>query len=49
MAGLAMFLFLGLFFFGADTLGWTDSHGRVQMALASSFVFGIIFGLKNRG
>ncbi len=49
MAGLAMFLFLALFFFGGDALGWSDVHGRVQMALVSAFIFGIICGTKVRG
>ena len=46
MAGLAMIMFVALFAFGSDYFGWSDTGGRVQLALASSFVFGIICGFK---
>ncbi len=46
MAGLAMMMFIALFAFGGDYFGWIDPQGRVQLALASSFIFGIICGFR---
>lgn len=46
MAGLAMLMFVALFAFGGDYFGWTDTGGKVQLALVSAFVFGIICGFK---
>ncbi len=49
MAALAMIMFITLFAFGGDYFGWTDPAGRVQLALASSFIFGIICGFRVKG
>jgi len=49
MAGLAMILFISLFAFGSQYFGWTDPEGKVQLALASAFIFGIICGFKVKG
>ena len=49
MAGLAMILFISLFAFGGQYFGWSDPQGWVQLALASSFIFGIICGVKVKG
>ena len=49
MAGLAMILFITLFAFGGQYLGWSDPEGWIQMSLASSFIFGIICGIKVKG
>ncbi|MBX9796212.1 hypothetical protein [Sphingomonas sp.] len=49
MAALAMMLFVSLFAFGAEYLGWSDPAGRVQLALVSSFIFGIVCGFKVKG
>jgi hypothetical protein len=49
MAGLAMVLFITLFAFGGQYLGWTDPEGWVQISLASSFIFGIICGFRIKG
>lgn len=46
MTGLALAMFLTLFAFGHDVLGWSDPGGNVQMALFMSFLFGIICGYK---
>lgn len=46
MAFVAVAMFVALFAFGGDTWGWTDPQGRVQLALFSAFVFGIIAGYK---
>jgi hypothetical protein len=46
MAGLAMMMFIALFAFGHQFLGWEDPGGRVQLALFSAFLFGIICGYR---
>jgi hypothetical protein len=46
MAVVAMGMFIALFAFGADYFGWIDPRGYVQLALFSSFIFGIICGFK---
>jgi hypothetical protein len=48
MAYLAMVLFVALFAFGRTYFGWTDPGGQVQLALVSSFVFGMICGFRAR-
>ena len=48
MATLAMTMFVALFTFGAQHFGWSDPGGRVQLALFSSFIFGIICGYRVR-
>jgi hypothetical protein len=49
MGGLALVLFLGLYAFGQDIMGWSTAGGNVQIGLFLSFIFGIICGLKVRG
>ncbi len=49
MGGLALVLFLGLYAFGQDVMGWSTAGGNVQLGLFLSFIFGIICGLKVRG
>lgn len=49
MAGLALAMFIGLFAFGHDMLGWSDPEGQVQLALFMAFIFGIISGYRARG
>jgi len=49
MAGLALAMFIGLFGFGHELLGWSDPGGRIQLALFMSFIFGIISGYRTRG
>jgi hypothetical protein len=46
MAALAMVLFITLFAFGGQYFGWDDPHGRIQLALFSCFLFGIICGFR---
>ena len=46
VAGLAIAMFIALFSFGANYFGWDDPNGRVQLALATSFILGIIGGYK---
>lgn len=46
MAGLAMVMFIALFAFGNQFMGWEDPGGRIQLALVSAFLFGIICGYR---
>lgn len=48
MAGLAIALFVALFGFGHEIVGWSDPQGRVQLALFMAFLFGIISGYRTR-
>jgi hypothetical protein len=48
MVGLALMMFLGLFAFGAQLLGWSDPNGQVQLGIFMSFIFGTICGYKTR-
>jgi hypothetical protein len=49
MLGLALACFIGLFAFGHDLLGWTDTTGQVQLGLFMSFLFGIVCGYRTKG
>jgi len=49
MAALAMLMFVTLATFGAQLFGWEDAGGRIQLALFSAFIFGIICGFKVKG
>lgn len=46
MTFLALSMFITLFAFGGQYLGWSDAHGQVQLALFMAFVFGIICGYR---
>ena len=48
MLGLALSMFIGLFAFGHDLLGWADPQGQVQLGLFMSFLFGIVCGYRSR-
>jgi hypothetical protein len=48
MMGLALGMFIGLFGFGAQMLGWSDPEGNVRLALFMAFLFGIICGYRTR-
>lgn len=49
MMGLALCMFIGLFAFGHDLLGWSDPAGQVQMGLFMAFLFGIVCGYRTKG
>lgn len=49
MTGLALMMFVGLFAFGGQLLGWTDYDGRIQLGLFMAFLFGIICGYRTKG
>jgi hypothetical protein len=48
MVGLALAMFLGLFAFGAQLMGWSDPNGQVQLGIFMAFLFGIVCGYKVR-
>ena len=47
--GIAIAMFIALFGWGATYFGWSDPEGKVQLALATSFILGIIGGYKVKG
>ncbi len=49
MVPLAATMFVGLFGFGAAYFGWSDPEGKVQLALFTTFVLGIVCGYKTKG
>src|SRR5215212_1057878 len=46
VVGIAIAMFIALFGWGAGYFGWDDPHGKIQLALATSFILGIIGGYK---
>ena len=49
MVWLAVAMFVALFGWGAPYFGWHDPNGKVQLALFTSFILGVICGYKNKG
>ena len=49
IVALAAMMFVWLFGWGADYFHWVDVGGKVQLALFTSFVLGIVCGYKTRG
>ena len=48
-AGIAIVMFVALFAFGQNYFGWEDANGKVQLALFTTFILGIIAGYRTRG
>jgi hypothetical protein len=46
MMGLALMMFIGLFAFGEQLVGWSDPNGQVQLGLSMAFLFGIVCGYR---
>ena len=46
MVGIAVALFIALFGWGARYFGWSDPDGKVQLALATGFILGVLSGYK---
>lgn len=46
MVGIAIAMFIALFGWGGRYFGWEDPDGKVQLALATSFILGIIGGYR---
>ena len=50
MVGLAIAIFIGLFAFGQEFVGWgSATNDEVQLGLFLAFVLGIVCGYKTRG
>jgi uncharacterized membrane protein YjjB (DUF3815 family) len=49
MVGIAIAAFVALFGWGSNYFGWSDPDGKVQLALAASFILGVLSGYKGRG
>jgi hypothetical protein len=49
VGALAIAMFIALVGFGSRYFGWSDPDGKVQLALATSFILGIIGGYKAKG
>ncbi len=50
MVGLAIAMFIGLFAFGHELLGWSNvGSDEVQLGLFLAFILGIVCGYKTRG
>ena len=48
VGGLAIAMFIALVGWGAKYFGWEDPEGKVQLALITSFILGVIGGFKVR-
>lgn len=46
MSGLALAMFVGLFAWGQQIVGYDDPHGRVELALFATFCFGLLVGYR---
>ena len=49
MVWLALAMFVMLFGWGSHYFGWSDPVGKVQLALFTAFILGVICGYKNKG
>jgi uncharacterized membrane protein YjjB (DUF3815 family) len=49
VVGIAIAMFVALFGWGSRYFGWSDPDGKVQLALATAFILGIIGGFKAKG
>jgi hypothetical protein len=49
MIAIALAMFIALFTWGSGYFGWDDPIGKVQMALFTSFILGIVCGYKSKG
>jgi hypothetical protein len=49
VVGIAVAMFVALFAWGANYFGWSDPDGKVQLAMATSFILGIIGGYRAKG
>jgi hypothetical protein len=48
MSYLATAIFLGLFLIGPTYFGWSDTSGKVSLALLTTFLLGAVAGYKAR-
>ena len=48
MMAIALAMFVAMFAFGGQLMGWSDPTGQVQLGLFMSFLFGIVCGYRTR-
>ena len=48
MSLLALGMFIAIFAFGQQLLGWDDPDGQIRLGLFMAFLFGIICGYRAR-
>ena len=46
VGAIAIAMFIALVGWGAPYFGWSDPEGKVQLALVTAFILGIIGGYK---
>jgi len=49
VAAVAIAMFMALFGWGGEYFGWSDHDGKIQLALFTSFILGIVASYKTRG
>ncbi|UVO52699.1 hypothetical protein [Sphingomonas sp. SUN039] len=49
MGFIATALFVCLFVFGPQVLGYSDDDGGIKLALFATFAFGVLAGYRARG
>jgi hypothetical protein len=48
VGGIAIAMFVALVGWGGKYFGWSDPDGKVQLALVTAFILGIIGGFKTK-
>ena len=48
VVGIAAMMFIWLFGWGQEYFHWSDPNGKIQLALFTSFILGIICGFKTK-
>jgi hypothetical protein len=46
MVGIAIVMFIAVFGWGSHYFGWEDPDGKVQLALGTCFILGVLCGYK---
>jgi hypothetical protein len=46
MGALALAMFIGLYGFGQELIGYSDSDGKVKLAVFVAFMLGIVCGYR---
>ena len=46
--GLCIAMFVALVGWGGDYFGWSDPGGKIQLAIITTFILGIICGYKTK-
>ena len=49
VAGIALAMFIALFGWGSRYFGWSDPSGKIQLALVTAFILGIVASYKSKG